>query len=81
MTAAWASALTALAYRAGGQTDEWVAEAGLAPPVGPGTTELLDHVLPVDLHAFCHKFLADGVCSHPHCFWSGNPCMAYTQQH
>ncbi|KAL3132628.1 hypothetical protein ABBQ32_009153 [Trebouxia sp. C0010 RCD-2024] len=49
----------------GGQTDEWVAEAGLAPPVGPGTTELLDHVLPVDLHAFCHKFLADGAAFWP----------------
>ena len=45
-----------------------MAEAGLAPPGGPGTTELLDHVLPVDLHAFCHMFLADGVCLLPPCF-------------
>ncbi|KAL3156848.1 hypothetical protein ABBQ38_001117 [Trebouxia sp. C0009 RCD-2024] len=53
------------AAHSGGQSDEWVAEAGLAPPVGPGTTDLLDHVLPVDLHAFCHKFLADGAAFWP----------------
>ena len=68
--------LTAVWHRAGGDDDEWAAEGGVAPPIPPGTTQLLDDVLHVDMHAFCHKFLADGVCTlllclgpvpHPRC--------------
>lgn len=33
----------------------------MAPPAPLGATQLLDSLLHVDLHDFCHKFLADGV--------------------
>ena len=64
---------------------EWDAEAGLAPPAPLGATELLDSILHVNLHDFCHRFLADGVSSLSsagqngwppctHTFWT--PCNA-----
>ena len=48
--------------------DQFGAEGGAAPPAPLGTTQLLDSVLHVSLHDFCHKFLADEVGSHllPH---------------
>ena len=46
---------------AGVGSDEWAAEAGVAPPAPQGTTQLLDSILHVELHDFCHRFLADGV--------------------
>ena len=41
--------------------DQFGAEGGAAPPAPLGTTQLLDSVLHVSLHDFCHKFLADEV--------------------
>ena len=46
---------------AGVGSDEWAAEAGVAPSAPQGTTQLLDSTLHVELHDFCHRFLADGV--------------------
>ena len=66
---------------AGGQHDEWAAEGGVAPPIPPGTTLLLDDVLHVDMHAFCHKFLADGVCTPPLCLGPVPSVWCTTQQH
>ena len=69
--------LTATWHCAGGQLDEWAAEGGVAPPIPPGTTPLLDDVLHVEMHAFCHKFLADGVGTLPLCFGSSITCLVY----
>ena len=57
--------LAALWRYAGEQIDEWAAEGGVAPPIAPGTTALLDDVLHVDVQTFCHRFLADRVCTPP----------------
>ena len=53
--------LKAVLAFAEGQGGEWEAEGGVAPPAPLGATHLLDSLLHVDLHDFCHKFLADGV--------------------
>ena len=46
---------------AGVGSDEWAAEARAAPSAPQGATQLLDSILHVELHDFCHRFLADGV--------------------
>lgn len=60
--------------------DEWAAEGGVAPPIPPGTTPLLDDVLHVEMHAFCHKFLADGVCTLPLCLGPVSHAWCTSQQ-
>ena len=58
--------------------DRFAAEAKSAPPAPLGTTQLLDSMLNVSLHDFCHKFLADEVRS---CTASDRAAGARLKQH